>query len=99
MTTIKTQLLTISTLTFLVSCGFYNSQNDREDYDVNYFTSRKNSKPSQDKKLKIVKVYDDTNGLVILHFPIPKNWNYNADKNAEFMLTAPNNIKVTQAEP
>lgn len=99
MTTIKTQLLTILTATFIVSCVFSNSQNDQEDYDSNNFTSRENSKTSKDKNLKNVKVYDDTNGLVILHFPIPKNWNYHADKNAEFMLTAPNNIRVAQPQP
>ncbi|MGC1206096.1 MAG: hypothetical protein WA839_14580, partial [Flavobacteriaceae bacterium] len=67
MTTIKTQLLTILTATFIVSCVFSNSQNDQEDYDSNNFTSRENSKTSKDKNLKNVKVYDDTNGLVILH--------------------------------
>ncbi len=99
MTTIKTQLLTILTVTFIVSCAFSISQNDQEDFDGNNFTSRENSKTAQGKKLKNVKVYDNTNGLVMLHFPIPKDWNYDGTKNAEFMLTAPNNIKVAQAEP
>lgn len=99
MTTIKTQLLTILTIIFLVSCAFSNSQNDQENYDGKNNTNRETSKTLKDKKLKNVKVYDDTNGLVMLHFPIPKDWTYNGAKNAEFMLTAPNNIKVAQAKP
>ncbi|SDH97187.1 hypothetical protein [Winogradskyella thalassocola] len=90
MTSIKSQLLTILIVSFLVSCSFSNSQNEQENND---------SKTTQNKKLKNVKVYDDTNGMVVLHFPIPKDWNYDADKNAEFMLTAPNNIKVAQPQP
>lgn len=98
MTTNKTQLLAILTGIFLVSCVFSNSQNDEEGYDDNNFTNQENSKVSKDKKLKNIKVYDDTNGLVMLHFPIPKDWNYNADKNAEFMLNAANNIRVAQPQ-
>lgn len=93
MAKIKTYILNISIVTFLVSCSFSNSENSQTN-----FATQVNSTTLQDKNLKNVKVYDDTNGLVILHFPIPKDWNYDADKNAEFMLTAPNNIRVAQPQ-
>ncbi|WOD44148.1 hypothetical protein [Hwangdonia lutea] len=94
-------LVAILSFSSLFSCNFTNPNNEvgnlNLDHGYNYQNQEKNTTSSQNG-LKYHNIYDDGNGMVICRMPLPENWKYNAAKNAEITITAPNNIKVNKTE-
>ncbi|WP_323786859.1 hypothetical protein [Psychroserpens sp.] len=98
MNKIKTHFISIIVLTILASCTFSNSGNSQSKYGNSNLATSENHRVLKERNLKNNAIYDHNNGLVICQIPLPKNWNFNSQKNAEFIITAPNNIKVAKTE-
>jgi len=98
---LKMNLIWIIVFTFCVSCNYAKSKNTNTDYanaiNENNLAYKRITQPFQEK-LKYNNVYDATNGMVVCQIPLPESWNYNANKNAEITIKAPNNVIVNKTE-
>ena len=76
-----------------VSCNFMAA-----DKSIEYANNENSYNQSNSNGLKYHNIYDHENNMVLCRIPLPKNWTYNARKNAPITITAPNNIKVNKTE-
>lgn len=98
MKTLKTLLFCTITPLLLASCMFSSSGNNQTDYKSLSLAMVDNSQTINNNTLEYNNIYDHSNGMVICQIPLPKNWNFNSKKDAEFTVTAANNIKVAKTE-
>ncbi len=82
-----------SIFTLCFSCNFMAT-----DKNLDYTYNNNSYNQSNSNDLKYHNIYDHDNGMVLGQIPLPKGWNYNAQKNAPITVTGPNNIKVNKTE-
>ncbi len=101
-------ILLVSVTIFLTSCVMGTSKleepidevaYDKQDISNKTTLSRKiGVKTQQEKIIKFQYVKDVKSGMVQYKMPLPADWLIHQEPNAQYFITAPNNIKVNKTE-